>query len=236
MTLHAVHYNGGQIWIDKNTLPTKIEKGIFGVNGKSEFNIDNPKHIALLVSFYGKHIIYAQSTNLSLPNILYVEIEEDGKDWSLDSAKDFALTFIKGTAKKYPKGGHVTTDLIKHVLIAGVECGYKYGTKASAKKYTEGGVRRAFFSKPFIGFKRIVAADGDYKKAEENVFQEFIQSLQPKVVSIEVEMEYQNQDGNWSLYYPFASSAKDERPVTYIKDGKTFLKVKKVNYDNSSTF
>lgn len=81
--------------------------------------------------------------------------------------------------------------------------GYK---AASAKKYTEEDLRKA------IRQGEINEGCTAARKTDE----EFIQSLQPKPVSVEIDM-YNGNTGDFCEYW---------------KDGKTFLKVKKVNYES----
>ena len=61
-------------------------------------------------------------------------IEEPDK-WSLDNAKEFALNYFK-KSDEVPSKGIFTYELLLRILEAGIECGYKFGTKASAK-YSE---------------------------------------------------------------------------------------------------
>jgi len=61
-------------------------------------------------------------------------IEEPDK-WSLDNAKEFALNYFK-KSDEVPSKGMFTYELLLRILEAGIECGYKFGTKASAK-YSE---------------------------------------------------------------------------------------------------
>ena len=157
MILHRIDYNGGDIWADLTA--TRVIGSYYtgqGFAGMSVFKWSEsqfksfPDH---------KGVVVAQSTNLSLPNIPYVEIEENVK------------------------------ELAEHMS-------------------------------------------------------KIIQSLKPKVVSIEVEMiqkgccwnnpancicehkgeNMRNNGFNGKLYDPI--------PVTYTKGGKTFVKVKKVNYES----
>jgi hypothetical protein len=53
----------------------------------------------------------------------------------LDNAKEFALNYFK-KSDEVPSKGMFTYELLLRILEAGIECGYKFGTKASAK-YSE---------------------------------------------------------------------------------------------------
>jgi hypothetical protein len=61
--------------------------------------------------------------------------KEDDERWSLDNAKEFALNYFK-KSDEVPSKGMFTYELLLRILEAGIECGYKFGTKASAK-YSE---------------------------------------------------------------------------------------------------
>lgn len=63
------------------------------------------------------------------------ETVEEPDKWSLDSAKEFALNYFK-KSDEVPSKGMFTYELLLRILEAGIECGYKFGTKASAK-YSE---------------------------------------------------------------------------------------------------
>jgi hypothetical protein len=63
------------------------------------------------------------------------ETLEEPDKWSLDSAKEFALNYFK-KSDEVPSKGMFTYELLLRILEAGIECGYKFGTKASAK-YSE---------------------------------------------------------------------------------------------------
>lgn len=52
----------------------------------------------------------------------------------------------------------------------------------------------------------------DREKLRHNIKADLLQSLTKQEYEVELEIEYQNQNNKWSLYYPFASSAKTERP------------------------
>lgn len=84
---------------------------------------------------------------------------------------------------------------------------------AQPKKYTEGDLKKAFFA----GAK---CQNSVHAAAEVH---SFIQSLQPKIESIEVEMD-------WSIAN-YSITQDGWKYISYQKDGKTYLKVKKINYE-----
>ena len=63
--------------------------------------------------------------------------KEDDERWSLASAKEFALNHFK-KSDEVPSKGMFTYELLLRILEAGIECGYKFGTKHQASvKYSE---------------------------------------------------------------------------------------------------
>lgn len=65
--------------------------------------------------------------------------ENNSKDYSLESAKEFAMKHFEGTKINHPKGGLMTIQNILDVLNVGVECGHKFGYNKAKEtyKYTE---------------------------------------------------------------------------------------------------
>ena len=137
--------------------------------------------------------------NLSLPNIPYIEEVEEDED---DKIWNSIPSINKG-------------DGIEQMYFGD---GYYVGYKAAQSKggYSEADIRKAFN----VGFKTAKGVENPY-----TVERNFIQSLnQPK--EIEVEMDYDpiyGKRGAWTFGdYELTTKV----PVTYQKDGKTFLKVK----------
>lgn len=206
MKLIPIDYQGGQIWVDK-------ENGIKA--GDTYYSTDyNYIKICIEVDnefvqnalFYEKGCtvfdyskdcfkVVAQSTNLSLPNIPYVEIEE-----------------IKSPYTEFPVPNQYWLE------------GYK---AASAKKYTEEDMKKLY-----IGTVQNVGTS--IKQCDMPTWEQVLQSLQPKVVSIEIETKQLFFTNGNSLEGIIASEGLQdtfiESPVTYNKDGKTFLKVKSIEY------
>jgi hypothetical protein len=88
----------------------------------------------------------------------------------------------------------------------------KDNIKAETKVFSEEDLRKAID----------IARKDTYKRESVD---EIIQSLkQPKTPKWFVaEIEYQNLEGKWSSYYPFASSAKDSRLKITIKNEEIYL-------------
>lgn len=93
--------------------------------------------------------------------------EDDTRDYSLDSAKEFALDHFEGLESKFPRGGHITIKSTQDILKVGVECGHKFGLKQAKEtyKYTLSDLKRAFNC----------GRDEEWK-----TFTQFIDSLEPK--------------------------------------------------------
>lgn len=198
MTLTPIKYQEGTIWVDK-------EANVYG--GDTVYDWEQ-KFISVVFSNYTttdfEWKVVAQSPNLSIEEVPYVEVEED-----VEVDSKFVNSIIKFLRYYEDK------DLAKRCLEAGYRKGYK---AASAKKYTEGDLLKA------------IDMAWDNSDDTKNRY-DILQSLQPQIKSIEIEMEIDESiepisTGN----YPH----KDDyyyKPVTYIKEGKTFLKVKKINYE-----
>ena len=205
-TLYAIDYNGGQIWVDQGRIAIKGEKFYF-LGTVIDRNDDNAK----AVQTKDCHPIIAQSLNLFLPNIPYVEIDED--------IEQIALAVNR--SRKFPARGGLEDEFVE---------GYK---AASAKKYTENDLRKAFGAGVKLGNEEVQEVIGRINQFTALGEDEYIQSLNPKPVSIEVEATIEWWDNNLNSWV----GAEDDDthhsrvvPVTYTKDGKTFLKVLKVNY------
>ena len=167
MHLQKIKYQEGWLYVDKGA---EIEVGNFFYTPHELLNVECNYDISSHVPIEAVKIV-AQSPNLSLPNIPYVEdIEEDelAKKWSDEDMKNAYLE----------------------------ACGYHTNDDGS-------------------GYKS---------------YEEFEASLQPKIKSVEIEMDYDpiyGKRGAWTFGdYELATKV----PVTYQKEVggvlKTFLKVK----------
>jgi hypothetical protein len=83
------------------------------------------------IDFINEKHIY----KIIIPKEAKQEAIEEPDKWSLDNAKEFALNYFK-KSDEVPSKGMFTYELLLRILEAGIECGYKFGTKASAK-YSE---------------------------------------------------------------------------------------------------
>lgn len=207
MTLNAIQYQNGYLLVDNSKVYNEDMYYSTGFKEVYKAVVDEPKEVSDRRDFK----IIAQSPELSIPDIPYVEVEDDAERIH-SLALDEALIHNK-------LNGVSVLDLIP-MFIAG----YK---TAQAKKYSEEDVliiRNKLVSMLPTGDVStwdMVQAVSAYTKW----FDEYIQSLQPKIVSIELEMKFNHYiivEGKSSDIYI---------PVTYQKDGRTFLKVKQINYD-----
>lgn len=210
MKLISIDYQGGQIWVDKEIITgctfhidgriekcLKIEQNRVYISENEFYHLFTIRGMEILSEQLCMRVV-AQSINLSLPNIPYVEIEED--------IEKLAIEFANNNKSKFNNwyGAH-----------DGFLAGYK---AVSAKKYTEEDLREAFEAgRQCELFNRAPNED------------EYIKSLQSKVVSIEIEMKKTYReifDGEQTIH-----THEGWKPVTYQRDGKTFLKVKSVQYE-----
>lgn len=208
MILHRIDYNDGCLFTSKSD----INIGDMAIHNNDLYRSKYPDKNHITICNKSNHFsiqehwdkIEAQSTNLSLPNIPYVEIEE--------SVEDLAYEY------------YVSSPY--HDIVSSYHWlnGYK---AASAKEWSTQDVID-ILNKYYTD-----EAPGDYIKRD---IGRLLQLLQPKVVSIEVEMEegewhskqttYDQPDREWFVKYDCP------KPTTYVKDGRTFLKVIKVNHES----
>lgn len=222
--LHAIDYQGGQIFVDKeakftdtdtayNTQVGTVGKVLRvlnmgkGINDVTTLDLNIQLESTSSENNFLK--VVAQSLNLSLEGIPYVEIEED--------VESKAKAIIIAMGYKWEDTESSARAVARFVA-------------ASAKKYTEEDVRKLY-----LGTLQNVGTS--VKQCDMPTWEQVLQSLQPKVVSIEVEME------DFDPYDPRSKTGRHEteddvRSVTYTKElrGKmeTFLKVIKFNYESIS--
>ena len=211
MNIEPIPYNGGKIYVDKEPLIGdlayhKFQPHLFHI---TEANIK--------IAHDCKKVI-AQSPNLSIEGIPYVEVEEDVESAVNNHFKNY---WVKEDGAEL-KGGEISPEMMTSYLceVSAFIAGYK---AASAKgRYTDEDIRKAWNeSQKSIRFNAY--RDG----SEFNSVDDFIQSLQPKIKSIDIEMEDRSDYEGEELW----EIMPNLHPITYQKDGKTFLKVKKINYD-----
>ena len=78
-------------------------------------------------------------------------LKEASKKWSLNSAKEFALSYFKKSDEVSSKG-MFTYELLLRILEAGIECGYKFGAKRQDEKmYTYDELRQIAYNAYCLG-------------------------------------------------------------------------------------
>lgn len=210
MELTKIDYNGGVIWVDKEA-ECPIGHELYLERGGLYY-------APTIIINYGRYQnsgdgfkVVAQSPNLSIPNIPYVEVEEDVEQLA---------------ENRFPSD---TSERFSSVKFNELRIGFIEGYKAaSAKKWSDKELKECMSMMWFRGIKR----DGNF----DTHYNEIIQSLQPKIKSIEIEVgtEYYVNKEWKSVLLPSEwddTNPTRQVPVTYQKGGKTFLKVKTVTYD-----
>jgi hypothetical protein len=78
-------------------------------------------------------------------------LKEASKKWSLNSAKEFALSYFKKSDEVSSKG-MFTYELLLRILEAGIECGYKFGIKRQDERmFTYDELRRIAYNAYCLG-------------------------------------------------------------------------------------
>jgi hypothetical protein len=169
--LEPIHYNGGVIWVDNN--PVKGDTCYLTMDFHERIEVWNG-----IESWDSCKKVVAQSPNLSIHNIPYVEVEED--DWSDYKQKDFSKFWLHENDKQ-----QCTTSYAQKIYNKGYKA-------ASAKKYTEEDIEKAFIA----GRSFQQGEESEYYGGGENEypnFKTFIQSLQPKIKKITI---FADNNGN----------------------------------------
>ena len=199
MNIEPIEYDGGVIWVDKEAIIYPDDYFYY-----PEESVVSKFLLALHAGQFkpsqnGCFKVVAQSPKLSIPNVPYVEIIENRL--SADNIIDNHLNLVGQTNFDV----YSNRDSVKEAMIMYAAQEVK---AASAKKWSDEDMKLMF------GLGAANHAIGIPS------FEDAIQSLQPKIKSIEIEMEDVHGVDRWNTY-----------PIQYKKDGKTFLKVKKINYE-----
>lgn len=217
MKLEPIEYDGGVIWVDKiysdHSGIFYVTGGIGMATGINQGNMPNNDYCFKVV---------VQSPNLSIPNIPYVEIIENRL--SADNIIDNHLNLVGQTNFDV----YSNRDSVKEAMIMYAAQEVK---SASVKKWSDEDMFG--FAEEYAEYilkceasKVINPSDAKLYLSNPMNLKKRKYSLQPKIKSIEIEMEQKmTVRGNadcWNEYI--------DTPITYQKDDKTFLKVKKINY------
>lgn len=204
MKLEPIEYNGGVIWVDKKLYCTTSDYCI-GFEGK--LYPPTPNFIGVLKESPVFKVI-CQSPNLSIEGILYVEVEKDVEELAIEAADKYEWDF-----ESHEGNGYMD-----------FQEGFKEGYKAaSAKKWSDEEVKEAIrlARECTEGYYNNIQ---DYRDFEwHHTEDKILQSLQ-KIKSIEIEME------EYKFKVTDVRNNLPNIPITYQKDGKTFLKVKQINF------
>lgn len=214
MKLIPISYNGGTIWVDNSR--THANKGEWVVETHNPTLLTTCEvsgFLDLTKGGYKDKVIVAQSTNLSISNLPYIEIEDREESWIKIDSK--AGDILKDIMKKEDSNSVLYTispKVLRKLIVAGYEV-------ASAKKYTEEDLRKSL-GKMYIACTE--NKDIHIAKETTKVTNQIIQSLQSKVESIEIET---------TRFYDGFPDDFLQIPTHYEKDGKTFLTIKSIKYD-----
>jgi len=240
-TLKCIDYQQGKILVDEEA---EIKEG--------DWFYGRDKQIHLLkssqkVTAEAKKII-AQTPNLNLEGVPCVEISKTViKDNGYKCKECGSKVSLGGKCKKgcSMKPGNLIIDVVTYVeveedveTIAHKYCNYYDAAKvegfiagykaAQPKKYTEDDLRKAIRM-----MQKKVKAKGKFGEPWERypTEEEVVQSLQPKIESVEIETKTvfdgdDEHDEGGTLPSVVESY---EQPITYQKDGRTYLKVNKIN-------
>jgi hypothetical protein len=222
MKIQRIDYKGGYLWVDKSKYTPVIKKG--QLYWRTIHNsIDTCIHDNQV--FENEYPIVGQ-TNLSIPNVLYVEFEEGN---SLDKAKRFVVSHLELTMKNHMNGGYIPNDVLLSLVNVSVEAGYKFGSKSKGK-YSEDDIN---LIKDAISMSFPNSNDVEDYKQWLTRLKEWLDKF-IKQPPLEIEIETKQVCGDisclrMSLNGENSTCCGDSIitvPITYERDGKTYLKVK----------
>jgi hypothetical protein len=192
---------------------------------KGDWIIWNNKVVKAIDTTYWsakKVIAYQPKGNapeLDLPLLPEIVVE----DYSLEEAKKFAYSKFKNLEEKYPEGkGLISIQDILETLDVGVECGYRFASKAATKVYSEDDLRKAIdLSRETLEYDE---QHGWYSTmSEDEIIKSLKQPKTPKWFVAEIETVYYANEA-WSSdggYYTKRYS--DEELKTTTINGKSYL-------------
>lgn len=201
-TLHAIGYQGGQIFVDNAQELQLKESGyvaMISVWGEPT----DPRIVSVTDRVKNEYVIKAKKVTGDLNHA-----DINGTTWATVNVRDCSGKIIA-------QSPNLSLEGIPYVEIGWHEI--KYLHKPSNDYYTLNGAGGLMREGGFTNVSLPL-----WLKDNSNDW------IKCKVISIEVEIK------DWCDYddNPDGSFDKpDLRPVTYTKDGKTFLKVEKVNYE-----
>ena len=193
MKLQRIDYQNGYLWVDKKA---KIKVGDTYVLIATD-GIDDPTYLVRVLESNYKPFGYkviVQSPNLSIPNVPYVEFEED-----VDAALEKEFNCKK--------------DLFQAKEWGWMKRAYK--AAQSKGRYSEDDLKTKMKKWCMNPDMHLWVID-------------FIKSLNQPPLEIEIEMEkiFYPKNGEPSTVQSGWGEPFNYKPVTYMRDGKTYLKVK----------
>jgi len=197
-TFKCIDYQQGKILVDENNQYSKLGDLVVSLNGDTYKSTVGERALQK-----NEYVVIAQH-NLNLEGIPFIELEEDAEEM-------FTIELNKETKQVYDE---TLLEATKHGFLKGYKA-------AQPKKYTEEDVENAFLS----GYWLHLNEDNNDLATRKRKAKQFIQSLQPKIKSVEVEWLHKDEP------HLNGKSTITDRPITYQKDGKTYLKVNKINYE-----
>jgi hypothetical protein len=210
MKLRKIEYQSGYLWVDETRYSDHgglfyVTGGIGMATGINQGNMPNNHYCFKVV---------AQSPNLSLPNIPYLEVEEYESieayliEHGYTEEEKSIPSFRRLAEQSQWTKGYKSASVKKwsdEDMFGFAEEYAEYILKCEASKVINPSDAKLYLSNPMNLKKRKY-------------------SLQPKIESVEIEMEQKLVvKGNSDCFNEY-----DYKPITYQKDDKTFLKVKQV--------
>ncbi len=209
MKLKAIPYQQGTLFVDE-------QAEISNKHTTDGVKVYSPKAILDSDAVHLKtkiKTIIAQH-NLNLDGIPYVELEEDNEQKLIKTAMNKWVGNLSKIGLSPEAIDKITEEYSFYYLS-----GYK---AAQSKKYTEEQVKKAI---ELAKVMEDIDVQGLTLTVHKFDSDQIIQSLQPKIESVEVDYKLSvlSDDGT---YIPNGCKI----PITYQKDGETYLKVTKINY------
>lgn len=204
MKLTRINYNGGYLWVDKES---DIIGWFYREDTKEVFFDDHIKRLEVINKQRKFRFKIVAQTNLDLPNIPYVEIGEEGIEL-------LAELKYKEQSEEFEDSDEFNL-FDKSILL---KIGFIEGYKAAKEKYayTESDMETAVCFG--MALEMLKFDSGRLSNTEE--FKGFLETLNQPPNEIEIEMVGITNGSDKYLLCKLM-------PVAYIKEGKSYLKVKR---------
>jgi hypothetical protein len=200
---------------------SKPHRRWYGLTCDTCFDVEEVYQFQKVIAYQPK----GNAPELDLPLLPEIVVE----DYSLEKAKKFAYSNFENLKDEYPLGkGMITIQDIFDVLEVGVNCGYKFASKAATKAYSEGDLRNAINMGIDMWMNSMTDNSAELTESD---YQQIIQSLkQPKtpkwfVAKMEEVCRLMSADivekENWTKVEN--SKSTYQRLKTTTINGKTYL-------------